>query len=304
MVPVLGMVHFPAPRRQIANMIKRQYIPTSSGQLHVYEKGEGAALLMLHETPRSGWSYAPLIERLCPRYRCIAPDTLGFGQSDPLPEDASMVSLARNMFELMDKLGVSTADVIGFHTGNKIAAAMAAINPARVRRTVLIGMTHSLIVGRKARNAAIMTVVRRHMGLYPASQDGSHRLRTWAADYAAMAATWFNPALMTAETISDEMLRGQEARMIEMIQCRRSIKQIYQMNFDFDFTASLRQVKVPSLVIECRVPEEAHLGQAGEAVCKLLPDGRLLRLEGAGFDATESHADRIARATTAFLRGR
>jgi hypothetical protein len=34
----------------------------------------------------------------------------------------------------------------------------------------------------------------------------------------------------------------------------------------------------------------------------LLRQGELLKIEGAGFDATETHADRIARATTAFLR--
>jgi hypothetical protein len=55
-------------------------------------------------------------------------------------------------------------------------------------------------------------------------------------------------------------------------------------------------------VIECRVPEEAHLGEQGEAMKALLRQGELLKIEGAGFDATETHADRIARATTAFLR--
>jgi len=285
-------------------MIKRDYVQTPSGRLHCYQQGSGPPLLMLHETPRSGWSYAPLIERLSARYRCVAPDTFGFGLSDPLPEGASMQTLARSMFELMDALGIDSADVLGFHTGNKIAAAMAALDPARVRKTVLIGMTHSLVVGRKARNAAIMTVVSRHMGQYQESADGSHRLRTWTADFAAMAATWFNPALMTGGQISDEALRGQEARMIEMIQCRRSIRTIYQMNFDFDFAATLRQVKAPSLVIECRVPEERHLGEQGEAMRALLSQGELLKIEAAGFDATETHADRIARATVAFLRRR
>lgn len=262
-------------------MIKREYVQTSWGQVHCYSKGEAAPLLMLHETPRAGWSYAPLIERLSPRYRCIAPDTFGFGMSDPLPADASMEILARSMFELLDRLGIESADLMGFHTGNKIAAAMAALDPSRVRKTVLIGMTHSLVVARKARNAAIMTVVRRHMGQYPDSEDGSHRLRTWTADFAAMAATWFNPALMTSAAISDEALRGQEARMIEMIQCRRSIRQIYQMNFDFDFGATLRKVGAPSLIIECRVPEESHLGEQGEAMKALLSQGELLKIDGA-----------------------
>ena len=76
-------------------MINREYVQTSAGRIHCYEQGSGSPLLMLHETPRSGWSYAPLIGRLSDRYRCIAPDTLGFGMSDPLPEGADAMSLVR-----------------------------------------------------------------------------------------------------------------------------------------------------------------------------------------------------------------
>jgi len=296
------MVHSVDLPLKDATMIRRAYAQTPSGQIHYYEGGRGRPVLMLHETPRSGWSYAPLIERLAPRFRCLAPDTLGFGMSDPLPAGAKMEDLAQSMFELMDGLGIETIDLIGFHTGNKIAAAMAAMRPERVGKAILIGMTHSLVVSRKARNAAIMTVVRRHMGHYVEHDDGADLLRTWGADFGAIASTWFNPAVTNATEIDAARLRGQEARTIEAIQCRHTIRPIYQMNFDFDFTATLKRVKAPTLVIECKVPEEAHLGAQGPAMLELLDQGELLTLEHAGFDATESHADRIARSSAAFLR--
>jgi len=136
--------------------MKRAYLSTGIGQIHLYEHGQGEAVLMLHETPRSARSFAPLMQALGSRYRSIAPDNPGFGMSDPLPEDATMESLARVMVEVLDGLQIERAHLIGFHTGNKIAAAMAAHHPDRVAKTVLIGMTHSLVVSRRARNAAIM----------------------------------------------------------------------------------------------------------------------------------------------------
>lgn len=281
--------------------MKRGYAETQQGQIHFYTHGRGEPLLLLHETPRSAWSFAPLMRLLGGRFRCFAPDTLGFGMSDRLPAKAKMEDLGRCMVQFLDAQGIRRVHVLGFHTGNKIGAAMAADRPDRVGRLVLIGMTHSLVVSRKDRDAAIMAIVSKHMGTHREAPDGSHLLRTWAADYAGLADVWWKPAIMTARRITAQALGGQEARAIEMIQCRRSIKQIYAMNFGFDLSATLRRIKAPTQVIECRVPEEVHLGAQGPKLLKLLKRAELVTLRGASFDATETHAAHIARAASRFL---
>ncbi|MGE0311843.1 MAG: alpha/beta fold hydrolase [Lautropia sp.] len=281
--------------------MKSGYASTPQGQIHYRSHGRGAPLLLLHETPRSSAAFLPLMRRLGARYSCIAADTLGFGNSDPLPPKAKMEDLATSMVSLLDRLGIERAHVLGFHTGNKIAAAMAAHHPQRVDKVVLVGMTHSLVVSRKARDAAIMAIVARYMGVHPESRDGSHLLRSWAADFQNLAGIWFKPELMRARRITEAALRLQETRMIEMIQCRRSIKPGYQMNFDFDFAATLRRVRQPTLVIECTVPDEAHLGAQGPKMLALLRQGQLATLEGAGFDATDARAADIAKLSAAFL---
>lgn len=281
--------------------MKRGYANTPEGQIHFYNHGKGLPLLMLHETPRSAWSFAPLIKKLGAKFNCFAPDTLGFGMSDAPAEGANMEDLARSMIHFLDHLGIERVNVLGFHTGNKIAAAMAAIYPQRIDKSVLIGMTHSLIVSRKERNAAIMEVVRKHMGSYQENPDGSHLLRNWAADFSGLAQVWWNPAIMTARRITPSALRGQEARMVEMIQCRRHIAQVYSMNFDFDFSATLRRIKSPTQIIECCVPQEAHLGAQGPKMMKLLKKGELVTLQNAGFDATEAFASEIAQHASRFF---
>ena len=281
--------------------MKRGYASTPEGQIHYYNHGRGQPLLMLHETPRSAWSFAPLMRKMGARFNCFAPDTPGFGMSDGPAPGASIEDLARSMIHFLDQLGIERVQVLGFHTGNKIAAAMAAAYPQRIEKTVLIGMIHSLVVSRKDRNAAIMEVVRKHMGSYQENPDGSHLLRNWASDFNGLSQVWWNPAIMAARRITPEVLRGQEARMVEMVQCRKHIAQVYAMNFDFDFSATLRRIKAPTQIIECCVPQEAHLGVQGPKVLKLLKRGELVTLQNAGFDATEAFAGDISRHASRFF---
>ena len=70
--------------------MKRGYATTPEGQIHYYNHGRGQPLLMLHETPRSAWSFAPLMRKMGTRFNCFAPDTLGFGMSDAPAAGASM----------------------------------------------------------------------------------------------------------------------------------------------------------------------------------------------------------------------
>ena len=63
---------------------RRAYIDLPSGQLHYREIGEGEPLLLLHQTPSSSlqWEAAyPLLAAA--GMRVIAPDTPGYGMSDP-----------------------------------------------------------------------------------------------------------------------------------------------------------------------------------------------------------------------------
>ena len=282
--------------------MKRGYANTPLGQIHTYSHGSGAPLLLLHETPRSGFSFAPLMKLMGAKFSCLAPDTLGFGMSDAPPPKGTIEDLARSKIHVLDEHGIARTNVLGFHTGNKIAAAIAAAYPDRIAKVILVGMTHSLVVSRRERNAAIMNIVRGHMGNFAENADGSHLLRHWAADFNALAGVWWNPAIMTGRRITDAALRGQEARMVEMIQCRRAIAQVYGMNFDFDLAATLRRVKAPTQVIECRVPEETHLGAQGPKMLKLLKRGELVSLDNAGFDATQAFATEIAKVCSRFLQ--
>ena len=51
------------------------------GEMHYEDQGSGPVILFVHGTPTNSYEYRHLIAALSKRFRCIAPDHLGFGQS-------------------------------------------------------------------------------------------------------------------------------------------------------------------------------------------------------------------------------
>jgi pimeloyl-ACP methyl ester carboxylesterase len=99
-------------------------------------------LLCFHLTPNSGRLYANLLAAMGTDRIAVAPDTPGFGLSDPPAAAPTVDELAACMGELAEELGTAHGferfDVMGFHTGSKIALALARQRPAQVRRIVLV----------------------------------------------------------------------------------------------------------------------------------------------------------------------
>lgn len=107
-------------------------------RLHVHEYGDsaGAPLACLHGVTGHGERFRRLGDRLAHR-RVIAPDLRGHGRSasDP-PWDVE--THVADALETATALGVEQADWIGFSWGGRVAAALAATAPDRVRRLVLL----------------------------------------------------------------------------------------------------------------------------------------------------------------------
>ncbi|QNK72879.1 alpha/beta fold hydrolase [Variovorax sp. PAMC28562] len=118
--------------------IDRQFVPTRSGRIHIASAGQGFPVLLLHQTPRSWDEYRDVLPLIGARYRAIAMDTAGFGDSDPLPAaDNTIERWAEVAFDLLDALGLQQVALVGHHTGAAVALEMAASRPERVSALVL-----------------------------------------------------------------------------------------------------------------------------------------------------------------------
>src|ERR1700691_2477570 len=82
--------------------VERSFVSTPTGRIHIAAAGVGAPVLLLHQTPRSWDEYRDVLPLLGRHYRTIAMDTVGYGDSDPLPDgQASMKSWARAAHALL-----------------------------------------------------------------------------------------------------------------------------------------------------------------------------------------------------------
>ena len=82
------------------------------------------------------------MEALAGDWRIIAPDTPGYGLSEPFDEDApSLDDFAVAMIGFMDAMGLNRTALYGTHTGADIAMAMARRYPERFSCVVLDGVS-------------------------------------------------------------------------------------------------------------------------------------------------------------------
>ena len=66
----------------------KQYIQVHGLKLSYVERGSGVPMLFLHGNPTSSYLWRNVIGPLSERYRCIAPDWVGMGDSEKLPASA------------------------------------------------------------------------------------------------------------------------------------------------------------------------------------------------------------------------
>ncbi len=105
--------------------IRKAYVDTSAGQVHLRLCGEGPPLLLLHWVPLSGGMFEgelPVLAGL--GWRAIAADCIGFGQSARRPDDFGIEDHAAVLAEVLHALDASEAAVSGGHFSTPIAVAL------------------------------------------------------------------------------------------------------------------------------------------------------------------------------------
>lgn len=107
--------------------------------LHYLEQGAGEPLVLLHGNGEDGGYFAAQIEYFSARYRVIAVDTRGHGKSPRGEGELTLSRCADDLKELLDDLGLSKVNLLGFSDGGNIALLFALRYPAYVDRLILNG---------------------------------------------------------------------------------------------------------------------------------------------------------------------
>lgn len=100
------------------------------------ERGRGPAVVFLHGIGGDAQSWLPELDALSGRCRAIAWDMPGYASS-PALDDMNFPTLADALKELLGKLGVRRAHLVGHSIGGMVALEFAARFPERVASLVL-----------------------------------------------------------------------------------------------------------------------------------------------------------------------
>ncbi|HTQ22930.1 haloalkane dehalogenase [Mycobacterium sp.] len=115
-----------------------RWFDSSRGRIHYVDEGDGPPILLCHGNPTWSFLYRDIIVALRDRFRCVAPDYLGFGLSDrPSGFGYKIDEHARVVGEFVDHLGLDGYLSMGQDWGGPISMAVDVDRADRVRGIVL-----------------------------------------------------------------------------------------------------------------------------------------------------------------------
>ncbi|HZY31965.1 MAG TPA: alpha/beta hydrolase [Candidatus Methylomirabilis sp.] len=100
--------------------------------------GGGEPIVLLHGWGTSAESLGGIAKGLEDRFRVFAIDLPGFGWTPPPPVTWGTRDYAAHVEAFMESNGIHSANLLGHSFGGRIALALAAQSPYRVRRLVLV----------------------------------------------------------------------------------------------------------------------------------------------------------------------
>lgn len=154
--------------------ITEQFVDVDGRRVFLRAAGTGPTVLLLHQSPQNSRALLPWIERLAARYAVIAPDTPGFGCSDPLPlAQPTIPDYAAALNRLMAVLGVGRAMVYGVHTGAVTGLRFALDFPQRVALLICDGYA-------RFDKAERQKLLGDYLPPFEPCWDGTHLLWLWA----------------------------------------------------------------------------------------------------------------------------
>ena len=117
-----------------------RYAEVDGVRMHYLDEGRGDPILLLHGEPTWSFLYRTMIPALSGRFRCVAPDYIGFGRSDKWTE-VGAYSFARHFSSLerfVEALDLRRITLVVQDWGGPLGLHYAVRHPDRVARLVVL----------------------------------------------------------------------------------------------------------------------------------------------------------------------
>ncbi|MEU6606386.1 alpha/beta hydrolase [Streptomyces shenzhenensis] len=117
------------------------FVDVPNFRVHYVEAGAGHPVVLLHGSGPGATgttNFAPNIGPLAEKFRVIAVDMPGWGESDTQTEETGRDHV-RVLVDLLDKLGIDKAALVGNSMGGTTAVSTAILHPDRVSHLITMG---------------------------------------------------------------------------------------------------------------------------------------------------------------------
>lgn len=131
----------------------------------------GPPVILLHGLGGYADKWMPVIELLSASYRVVAPDMIGYGQSDKPVADYTPEFLVSFLREFISAVGFERPNIVGASLGGQVAVEFAATNKQSVSKLVLVSPAGMMKCSTPALDAYIMAA------LYPRENSVAHALQ-------------------------------------------------------------------------------------------------------------------------------
>ena len=212
-------------------------------QVHYRRAGDGPCLVLLHQSPQSSLEYVELMKDWGRHFTVIAPDTPGYGSSDPIHgDDLTMADFANCVAEFIRALGISKTGLYGFHTGAAMAVETAALHPSLVTAVAVNGYG----AFNEEEQADLQA---NYLPAFVPAFDGSHLAWLWARlRQQLMFFPWYDLRAVTRMSYDLPSADHLQNEVLEFLRAGDNYRTAYGCAFAHDGGESVAQLAVPGLV--------------------------------------------------------
>jgi pimeloyl-ACP methyl ester carboxylesterase len=250
-----------------------QRVSVVSTELSCDVRGDGKPLVFVHGNAGTREIWRPQIKYFAQRFRVVAPDLRGHGDSDKPTGAYPISAFVGDLARLFDALAIDRAVIAGHSMGGRVALSLALEHPRRVAGLVLAG-TSATPFGR--------------------ASEQIERVRALGLERELREFIEFESSPRTPETMKRDLLR-------EALKTPEHVRiQLWKAVSEFDVSTRLGEIRKPTLIIVGDLDRGTPIA-AARHLHESIPGSRLVIVQNVAHFTMLERPDLVNRHIDSFL---
>lgn len=216
-------------------------------RIHYRRLGQGPSMVLLHGFPQTGHMWRKVVPALAERFTVVAPDLRGYGDSDRPPAGYDKRTMAADITEVIQALGLGQVILVGHDRGARVAHRFALDHPALLTHLVLLDIAPTYDIFERLNQQSARRVWHWLFHLVPDLPEALTSGREEIYLRYCFRAWSFNPAAIEEEAVQEYL------RCFRQPGAMRAAFEDYRaggtIDLEHDATDRYKKVRVPTLVL-------------------------------------------------------